>query len=60
MVMRKITGPKRDKLTGKWRRRLHNEKFHDQVWMTGLMILEYLWENLKSETLLKTRAWRAG
>jgi hypothetical protein len=28
MVLRKIFGPKRDNITGEWRR-LHNEKLHD-------------------------------
>jgi hypothetical protein len=27
-VLRKIFGPKRDKVTGEWRK-LHNEEFHD-------------------------------
>ena len=35
-VLRKIYGPKRDEVTGHWRR-MHNEELHDLYWSANII-----------------------
>jgi hypothetical protein len=41
-VLRRILGPRRGEVTGKWRR-LHNEEFYDQVKMTDGQNMFHIW-----------------
>jgi hypothetical protein len=43
-VLRKIFGPKRDEVTGGWRK-LHNEEFHNLYSLPGY--IGYWWESQK-------------
>ena len=61
-MLREIFGPKRDDVTGKWRR-LHNEKHHDAYYLSNIILKYTLYVvTVKHNYLLclysKVHTWR--